>query len=375
LILRAITSLLAALLILRTTKSYKLCYSSLLILWTPAFLGQTRTVYTETLAAFYIVVSVFFYFHYHLRLQVKSNWIFLIVSSISAGLLALTRPVYQSVIFFWWVVEFYRLRNSTHFLAWVKKTFLYWVLPFSLIIFGWSFRNYQINNFFGLTAMLGFNMTSRTVSVIEQLPDTYAIEREILIRTRDINLLKPNHGHKGYLYWGGVKEDLQAATGLNIQELSKRLLKINLELIILKPQSFLSEVLTAFSTSWLPHVNPSESFGRAGQAIFSALQFVVMLAFLLSITFLGVFWVLGEELHLLEEKILLKDSSLLTMNWSIACIVFYTVGLSSFFEYGAPRMRIPVDPLIVVFVCSMLYFIFHARRKILSELKDVSNSS
>jgi len=164
LLIRLITTTYIVFIILNTTNNIFLTLTSLFLLWTPAFMSQTRYIYTETLSAFLCTISVYTYIR-----AFKSNYevIFLLISSLSNATLALTRPVYTILIPIWWMIIFvYKILSRKFMHIWMYRTLIFCVVPFTSIVLGWCIRNYYVNGFFGLNALIGFNLTTRTVSVL-----------------------------------------------------------------------------------------------------------------------------------------------------------------------------------------------------------------
>ena len=366
LILRILTFLFASLLVWKVTKSRLYAFCTLLFLWSPAFMSQTRYIYTETLSAFLAMSAIYAYYH---SVQNKySNYKYLLwfLSSIFIGFLALVRPVYQALILVWWISEIPCVRRFTEVRRWLLTTMVFWLTPAIILVGGWSLRNQMVNGFFGLDALAGFRLCSKTVAVLERLPDDYAIERDLLILARDKDLVEPHQGHKGYLYWEHAVPSLQAATGLSIPDLSKRLLRMNLELIRLAPLHYLYEVATSFAVMWLPNISPQEAFGRAGQALFSFIEFFVHLLYLSVIAMLVSLWTLFGSLKRAEQILTCSDGNLLWMNKQIAVFTLYTLLISAATHVGQTRFIIPVEPLMLVSVVSMVHFVARARRSLLS---------
>ena len=183
----------------------------------PPSVENTAVVLTETWAQFFLVLSMF-----ALILWLQSRRVILLVAAgFAFAFSALIRPTYQflfvPVIFLLVIAAYSSVCKKFARPAILSAAS---VLVFSvLIIGGFAFYNYMKFNFFGLTPLLGFNLSTRTVRVVERLPDSYAQVREILVKSRDSDLIDPDSSHSGGMYIWQTIPILAKATNLSKPEL------------------------------------------------------------------------------------------------------------------------------------------------------------
>lgn len=342
LILHAASALIIGLIVHEATRANWLPYASVLLLWTPALLSQTRFIYSEALAAFLATVSLFAL----LEANRRRSKLLLLLSSLSAGSLALTRPAYALLIPVWLLADTVLVRGLGVVVPFrLRQRLQYWVGPFVFVVLGWSARNYFQHRFFGVSAQLGFGLTTRTVTVLERLPERFAAERDILIRARDKLLLESNSGHDALNYWERALPELQKETGLPIAALAGRLTEINVHLIVRAPLTYVRTVTRSVAEFWLPSVDPNESIGgEAGRLLFSAMQLALQVMFLVSGCVLAAALILGRRAFRMSDDI----RKGFWIYGQVAILGAYTAVISSAVGVGVPRYRVPIDPAILM---------------------------
>jgi hypothetical protein len=190
------------------------------------------------------------------------------------------------------------------------------------------------------------------------LPDEYATIREALIRARDADLVAGGGPHTGYAYLSspGVTQELAEITGLQGPQLAKYLLRINLLLIRKAPLEYLSDVSRAFSVYWFPSSTILANINsRFIQLLWAAIHFCLMGVFVLTLVVLigGLPYMMTYKQSVARsDSTLLKELTLSQLQGYVyifaGTIVIYTALISSFFETGDPRYRVPTDGLIAL---------------------------
>jgi hypothetical protein len=225
---------------------------------------------------------------------------------------------------------------------------------------GYAFMNYRKFDYFAMTSFTGFVLSAKTLRIIERLPDEHAKIREVLIAARDADLVRPGGQHTGYgyIYYEGVIPELMNVTGLQMAQLSKFMLRINLLLIREAPQEYLWEVFRTFSTYWFPSSTSLANMDRrALQLLWALIHFLVMSVFFVTLV-IRIGQIIDSTMcgRLLErsESSMAKELSLSQLQgfaYSVAgTVVIYTALISNLVEIGDPRMRAPTDSLII-FMC------------------------
>ena len=324
-----------------------------LILLLPLYVERSGYVLTENLCQFTLVlacVGVIFWITSH-----KIRWI--LISSIATAYSGLTRPTYQIlalaiIAYLLFIPIPSNMNKKQKFKASI-------ILLIGSIVFvgGYALINYLKFNYFGITHMLGFHLTTRTIRYIERLPEEHAVVRDILVRHRDAHLVKPHSSHTGYMaIWSAIPE-LKKATGLSEIQLSRYLLHINLFLIQKAPLYYLREVFIAFTSYCFPSAGDLANMNlKAIQLIWVIIHFGVLSALVIEIVGLG-----GVFLYAICRKFLLLRKSFCCSPIEVislpifsfllsGTIVFYTALISCMVEEGEPRVRTPTDALIVFMI-------------------------
>ena len=139
-------------------------------------------------------------------------------------------------------------------------------------------------NFFGIYTLSGFNFSTRTVKVLERLPDEYAAVREALIKARDVELVQRDGDHTARLSYWLAMPDLIQITGLQGPALSNYMLRLNLLLIKKAPLEYLEEVFASFSSYWLPSVTQLANRGSLSlQILWAIVQLGAVAVFALAV--------------------------------------------------------------------------------------------
>ncbi len=319
----------------------------------PPFVENAAYVLSEDLTQFTLVCGFAGVFHWFRNRSV----LWLAMSALAFAYAGLTRPTYQALAFaisgtlaVCWRVFQQRGRDLARAAAALT-------LVSTALVGGYATFNYFKFGFWGVTPMLGFHLSTKTIRVLERIPDRDQEVRDILIKHRDAHLTRPHSSHTGYMYiWSAIPE-LQQATGMSTAELSRHMTKVNLRLIASAPLEYLIEVLRASGAYWLPAVTPVASLdSRALQSFWSLLHFGLVAAF-----FLQGFLVAGAAAYLGARWRRLKSGGTLLAaigpsagDWVAyllsATLVVYTMLVSVLVESGVSRVRTPSDIFMVVMI-------------------------
>jgi hypothetical protein len=325
-----------------------------LILVLPPYVEPAAYVLSENLAEVMLVAGFVSFFFWSLRKKI----IWILISALTIGYAALTRPTYQFLVL---ALAGYIL--LVRFL--LPKTALKWkdMITGSLILIcgsvvilaSYAFVNYRSFGYFGVSPKLGLTLSIKTVRFIERLPDEYAAIREALIRGRNSELVS-EASHTGYMYIWHTIPELSKITGLKYPaELSDYMLRVNLLLIKKAPLQYLEEVVLAFGSYWFPPSTPVANFySRPVQLLWAVTHFCLIGGFAFNLTVLvGAAIYIKRCKHFLPPgiKLPLSELRLIGVQGLIyglaATMVFYTAAVSCLIEVGDPRYRVPTDSLIV----------------------------
>lgn len=336
--LHLVSVLLLALMLLRTGVGGRITAVFAVIACLPGSVAHCGYVLTESLSELCLVAATFLLISFHNRRGVAR----LVAAGLFAAAAAMVRPTYQLLgLALGAALLLGAFRPGSARRPLFGAAVIMAVLP-TLLVGALAIYNLHAFGYFGLTPLGGFNLSTRTVRVLERLPDEYAPVRRVLIRHRDAALVSPGSSHTADMYIWQAIPDLEAATGLDRVELSKYMLKVNLLLIRRAPLEYLLEVGRAAASYWMPAGPVLANFGsRPLQLIWGLLHFAVV------IVFFGVVAALfgcslrdGTRSTALDPRFLIPTA-----------LIAYTMVISVAFEVGAPRYRVPTD-LLILFVAA-----------------------
>lgn len=340
---------------LRIAKQFTLIF--LLLSLIPPSVVYTTYILAETFTTFLIVtgaVSLFWY--------VRSGKIpAVIISGVMLAFSAIVRPASQllfvaltgTLLIF---SLFSHIGRKRIIIAAISLTFLS-----CLILGGYSWYNVRHFGYFGLSPIRGFYLSTRTVRVIDKLPDEYKDVREILIKESNRLIVEGiYHYHTDIVVWNTFPE-LQRATGLNFVGLDNYLLKMNLLLIKKAPLEYLTEVGRAVTTYWLPSTTDVSNFNSGIiQIIWGIIHFITIIIFFsvttLIFSLLLLTWYLPIKVKRHLSSLIKPYRYLLFPFFISISIIIYNMLVSTFVTSGLARFRVPTDLLIFFALTIGVYF-------------------
>ena len=341
-----------SLFLLRLKLKFSLVFLFSLILAMPFFVQNSAMVMSENFTTFTLVTGFIFFIKGFL---LKNN-IYLILSGLFWGFSALIRPTFQFLILPILLIIFLYLSiyEKEGILLTLKKTIqrsFFLLLGFIVLIFLNSAFNHIYFKYFGLTPVLGVILSTRTVNFVEDLPDNYKMEREILVKHRDRSLVR-GVSHTALVYIEDALPELMDSTKLNFLHLSKRLEKISLLLIKKSPMKYLRSVGIAGVSFWFPFATDLVTKNKITEYLniicWGILVFIFFSQFLLTVVLLIS---LILPLAFIRKDLLLflyshrkYIISLLVIN----VIIFYNFFVTIFLNVGEPRHRSPTDIFIIM---------------------------
>lgn len=317
-------------------------------------------IMTESMTEFFLVIS----FVLLALWFANQKYSFLIPAAILLALSALVRPSYQML--------FVPVAALILLAPGIKKirSAIIVVVTAAIIIGSYVGYNGTRFGFYGMTPLIGFNMCTRTARVLERLPAGPI--RDILIRYRNNDLVNGVSktgvmyvwkGYKPDMYWPpsieeakgkGAIPELMAVTQLNKGELSKKLQKMNVRLILSAPMEYVRDVGAAAVTFWFPASTTIANFGsRKVQLVLGLIHAIVFMIFFIQMIFIfGAMALLVANRELRAQLKTIRP--IIWQNFFVLMLVLvyvlYTFAISTLVEVGNPRYRAPVDLLIFFFV-------------------------
>ena len=328
------------------------------LLLLPPYVEYAGYVLAEILTEFMLVAGFVSLVTWFLRRD--TAW--LIASAGAFAYSGLTRPVYQTLAFalaggllftpvlFRWLP--FKWRDM--FMPSLVLT-----LTTVLVIGGYSYMNYRAHGVFGNNSyQLAFTLSNKTHRLIERLPDEYSTVRAILVRNRNANLLKGYSEYAELNYMHDAIDDLKAATGLDMPQLSTYLVKLNLLLIVNAPLGYLQDVLWAFCRYWFPTSSTLANMNsRSLQYFWGIVHFAIVSVFAINSLLLfatATYMMMCQTLIKTRDKTIitkLRSNNLQGFLYILAgIIVLYSAFIPCLTGAGEARYRVPTDSLIV-FMC------------------------
>lgn len=337
----------------------KIIYIFCAVLLLPMYVESSGIISTENLAEFTLAI-VFFCLCCWYR---NGRQIFILIGGIFCAVSLLVRPTY---ILLWLALcpvlliskkilpaERYKLKGNKHL---ITAIFLL-IFPSLLTIGGYYVYNYSKFGYLGITPRVGFQLFTKNLKYLEDIPDQYAKLREMLISERDKSLIERGSSHTGVQFVfgkaGSINKIFAKATGKSPEELDREMLKLNLKLIAKRPLEYLYSVATSLVSIWFPSMTKL-SFGnlRSVQLLLSLIHFVMVGIFFLYVAFFIVREIIAAiiKYNLTYSYLSCSRLSMHPYDHMVAItgimVIIYTIIISATVDVGAARHLKPVLMLI-----------------------------
>jgi hypothetical protein len=291
-------------------------------------------IVNETLATFLIVLSV-----YLLTSSIRRGDVMyaVLVGAVTA-LAALTRPLYIYLGPLYLIFLLMRLGKKG------KKALISFSIAFLVPVFGWAFFNKSTVDYFGLTTLVGYNLSQHSGGFMEKAPDKYAAIRDIYLKYRE-QKLQESKTHSMTIWI--ARHEIKERTGMSDVALSRELTKLSLELFTKYPGLYATSVVEAWASFWtIPNYWDLEKVHNPGVASFLKSAWRIERYALVLMNFVCLIVcgcaIIGGLMNGWEDSIGL-DLSLI-----LSCIVIGASVLQAALEFGENgRYSIPTQPLVV----------------------------
>lgn len=324
-----------------------------ILLALPPYIEPAAIVMTENLAQFGLAAG----FGSLVLWRTSGHGAWIIAGGLALAFCAIVRPVYQllspavAAALILWSLASWRGAGVSRRFHGAAMLLLTWlavvggIAMFNQVRFGW----------FGLAPSAGFHLSTKTIALVERLPDEYAAVREILVRARDTELIRRGGTHTGTQAIWRAQAELAQVTGLSMPELSRYLVRMNLVLIRRAPVEYLQEVARSLASYWFPASGRLAAMDSTALRLFwSGLHaalfaaFLVQLAILVAVAAIAItFRGAGAGARPLRIRITEVQSFAYTLAMTI---VLYTMILSCTLDIGEPRQRRSSEAIFVAAV-------------------------
>ncbi len=309
---------------------------------------------TETLATFWLTLSLLGACMWLKKPEHQNLWLALGMG-LSSALAALTRPLFIFMPVLLAVLLAFSLTKRKLTFDW--KPLFGILLPAILLIGGWM-RWIQTNyHVFSMTTMTGYHLVQHTGYYFENVPDEYAVIREIYLDFREARV--EARGTQGNTIWDAIPA-MQDATGMNFYELSRTLQQISIRLILTHPWQYLARVARGWWMFWRAPVYWSQAaitsprlavglsslvLGTRGAVFFANLIFIITSIGGLLSKRLREIWVLDRFM------------------WLLAASVWATSIVSSMLDHGDnPRFLVPLQTTVLFWGLWIAYYTWQSLR-------------
>lgn len=352
----------------------------MVLLFLPPFVNPVAYVLTEHLSQFTLVLGVVGL----LQWSNSRRWVWLFLSLLGFIYSVFTHSIYAflppvvavGLLAIRYLFPWVHLRWKETFLPFIGLTGIWFLVCYTPILSFWLGTMSSGALKVSLITSLGASFSSKTLKVLERLPDEYAPVREVLIEVRNYDLI---HGesHTAASYMNRAIKRVSEVTGLKDKELWEYIAKLNWILILQAPLHFLQEVLATMTMFWIPSAGEMASKGRG------------ILKLFWSSIYSGIFIMLWLQIFVLSGATLLlkrgrfvalrrtpsfTEIKLRTLGYVISWwIIGYVWFVSCVIGMGTTRYRQPVETLMVL-ACFLGFIMMREMASPLQESKSVTRN-
>jgi 4-amino-4-deoxy-L-arabinose transferase-like glycosyltransferase len=300
-------------------------------------------ILSETLTTFLLILSLWLLL---VAYDKKNIGLYVLTGSIM-GLSALTRPIFLFVSPLVAVFLFFKLKIDQEATSDILRVVGGLLIPVIILIGGWSLFNKGKVDYFGITTLVGYNLTNHSGAFMENAPPEYSILRDIYLQHRGA-------GSQVAIIWQAIP-DMQQATGLTFSELSRVLTKMSVQMFIENPRAYLMNVFKAWNDFWKP-VFWYTDYGLI-RSVFLRKTITTLVIFEESLfTHLNSIFLLVSVWTIVNT--LLKPKKL-DFNLLFISIILIASIMQAFLEFGEnSRYAIPFLPLLLLEATTWLYYLF-----------------
>ncbi len=304
-------------------------------------------ILTETLTAFFVLLTVGGWMLLDSRPSSTSSHLLALAVGVAASLAGMVRPLFYFLPI--WLLLYLLLNTRWSLRSRWTHAFAVSVGPL-LILGGWLGYMQNRFQFLAPTVMGGYHLVQHTGGYFEFLPDEEAALRDTYLKYRDAQIAA--RGTQANAIWDAIPE-MSRVSGLSFYDLSRKLQRLSLQLIRDHPGRYARNVLDGWIGFWKAPVywDPDSFSSQTVSAAFNALRWVGRG---LSIAANGLFLLLAAGLLLL---------SALRRRWMVDRLALFAGGLvlltsvvQTLADHGDnPRFLVPLQ-MLVIFVLIHLFW-------------------
>ena len=310
----------------------------------PSSLLFEAAIMTETLSTFLIVLTVFLAMRILDNEDLKPSAFFML--GLVSSLAGLTRPPFQllPLVLLAVLLYLFYLRGKVYRRKTVVISVTCLLIPFLVLILGWSALNKARFNWFTLTTAAGYNLTNHSGKFIELAPPEYKVITDAYVPHRDAKGMTPGVINKAI-------PTIRAATGWSYAELSRKLASMSYDLFLHHPISYGFSVIQSMGLFLFPALYYDgysiKGFFRLEEpALIYAYAFFYM-------SLMAAFVIILLRISFKFKR----HRKLLTGDFVIFLVIFvYTAVVTSMVEFGEnARYKFPVEALLLGWTIYLIY--------------------
>ena len=209
----------------------------------PVLLAEAA-ILTESLTSVLLIALLWLYLRWRddiAKGMSRSRYIVLMGSI--AALLVLLRPQFAFVPLVVIIAVGLVLRKNAMPLRQMVMVTLIAGIP----VVAWAGFNAAVTGVYAIATGGGFSMTNHTIGYMEDAPDAFGRERDILIQHRTQRIAEAG---TPLMTISRAMPDLRKTTGLNDARLAKRLGEMNTALIVRNPGTYAASVVVSWARFW-----------------------------------------------------------------------------------------------------------------------------
>lgn len=259
----------------------------------------------------------------------------LVLAGVCLGLAGLSRPTFQ--------LTTPLVTTVLAVLAWIAgrrlglRRALLLVVPWLVLVGGWSLRNQYRHGFFGVTSSLGLALGAKVSPFLERARPAFPEEVDAFLPLRDERLVNSPE-HVGNNWSDAGSQWLMRHRNMSYLEADRFLARVGLAAISRAPLRYLRTVATSVTDFYWPQLAGPRAFYLPCVGY----EVLVVGAFLTSFLLWICFHLLGSWTF--SRPVKLEDADVLVA--LAASIVFYTMAVSSVVDNAEPLHRMSVQFLL-----------------------------
>lgn len=303
---------------------------------------------TETLATFWLMLALLGAWFWLRAEKNRTIWLGLGIG-LAASLAVLTRPVF--IFMPVWLAIFLAISFMDRKLKVDWRALWTILLVAAVVVGGWMSYIKSRYHVFSVSTMSGYHLVQHTGYYFEDVPDEYAVIRDIYLEYRDARIAE--RGTQGNTIWDAIPA-IMDATGLSFYDLSQVMSRISVQLILTHPWQYLARVLRGWWLFWRAPVYWDVASVQSA-VLAKGLSGLIIVARL--ILFAGNLIFVGTSALALISRKLREMWQLQPFHWLLAGSVWATSVVSSLLDHGDnPRFLIPLQTAVVFWVLWIIFY-------------------